>query len=68
MTKPLFKWEKDQRKARRSVLLQIKKLLKDKSVRIQYHVEHKTIMGRNHEIVYTGEHEAKLEWITEVKK
>jgi len=64
MTKKLSDWEKDQHKMRRSALIQIKKLLKNKSVMIDYRLEYKIQRDRNHNMFHTGERELILNWVT----
>ena len=63
MTKKLSDYEKLQNKTRRKVLLQVQKMLNDKSIPLKYNYESK--LGQ-YGLVW--EHNLAINWITSVRK
>jgi len=68
LTEKLSKFEKESNATRRAVLLQVKKLLKDKSVVVNFSIEN--MIGRSdeyHKMFYTGNHKVTLDWWARVE-
>jgi len=67
MTKKLTDWDKNANKMRRSSLLFVKKLLKDKSVNVHFGIDHEIIRTVENKLFHTGQHKVTLDWWAKVK-
>ena len=67
LTKKLSKFEKEANKTRRHVLVEVKRLLKDKRVNVNFSVEHIIGHAEQNKVFYTGEHVVRLDWWAKVK-
>ena len=69
MTKKLSKYEKDKNKTRRSALLYVRKLLKDKSIVVGFNLENMVARSEPYEskIFFTGQRKITLDWWEKVK-